>query len=107
MESIHFNSELKVYAKNDHEAFYILTPHFMEQLLVLDKKYRDKISFSFIYNKLYIAIDNRVDNFDIKSFTLIDQSFLNSYTREFQDMKGFITKLKLNSHLFKQLKEDE
>lgn len=101
MESIEFNSEMKVYAKNDHEAFYILTPHFMESILYLDKKYSDKISLSFINNKLYIAIDNRVDNFDIKPFQTVDSSIFDSYIGEFEDMKEFITLLKLNSRLFK------
>ena len=101
MESIAFNSELKVYAKDDHEAFYILTPHFMEKLMKLDRKYHDKITFSFLDNKLYIAVDNRVDNFDIKAFSVVNQAFLRSYVEEFEDMKEFITMLNLTSRMFK------
>ena len=71
MESIDFNSELKAYTDIDHDAFYILTPHFMEKLLFLDKKYNDKINFSFINNKLYISIDTRRDTFDIKLFNML------------------------------------
>lgn len=102
MESIAFNSELKVYAKNDHEAFYILTPQFMEKLLVLDRKYQDKISFSFKNNKLFIAIDNRRDNFDIQAFKPVDESIFDTYMQEFLDMKEFITLLNLTSRLFKE-----
>jgi hypothetical protein len=102
MESIQFNSELKVYAKNDHEAFYILTPQFMEKLMELDRKYYDKITFSFLNNKLYIAVDNRVDNFDIKPFQIVDSSILRSYVEEFEYMKGFITLLNLTSRMFKE-----
>ena len=101
MESITFNSELKVYAKDEHEAFYILTPHFMEKLLELDRKYYDKITFSFLDNKLYIAVDNRVDNFDIKAFTEVNKKFVQSYVDEFEDMKEFITMLNLTSRMFK------
>jgi len=101
MESIAFNSELKVYAKDDHEAFYILTPHFMEKLMELDRKYYDKITFSFLDNKLYIAVDNRVDNFDIKAFQAVNEAFLNSYVEQFEDMKEFITMLNLTSRMFK------
>ena len=101
MESIAFNSELKVYAKDEHEAFYILTPHFMEKLIELDRKYFDKITFSFLDNKLYIAVDNRVDNFDIKAFTVVNQTFLKTYVEEFEDMKEFITMLNLTSRMFK------
>jgi len=104
MESIQFNSELKVYAKNDHEAFYILTPHFMEQLLVLDRKYNDKISFSFINSKLYIAIDSRKDYFDIKPFKPISKSLIEEYKNEFDEIKDFILTLRLNRTLFKKHK---
>ncbi len=101
LESVHFNSELMVFAKDEHEAFYILTPHFMERLLVLDRKYKDKISFSFIDNKLYIAVDNRVDNFDFRPFKPVDSNLIESYLDEFKDMKEFITLLTLTSRLFK------
>ncbi len=101
MESAHFNSELKVYAKDEHEAFYILTPHFMEKLLKLDRKYLNKISFSFKNNKLYIAVDNRRDNFDIQAFKVVDETIFDSYMNEFSDMKEFITLLNLTSRLFK------
>lgn len=101
MESIHFNSEMKVYAEDEHEAFYILTPHFMEKLLVLDRKYRDKISFSFLNNKLYIAIDSRKDYFDVLPFKPLDESLIREYLDEFYDIKEFITLLTLNSRLFK------
>lgn len=103
MESIAFNSELKVYAKDDHEAFYILTPQFMEKLLLLDRKYNDKITFSFLDNKLYIAVDNRVDNFDIKAFRQVNSAFINSYVEEFEDMKEFIAMLSLTSRMFKDV----
>ncbi len=102
LESNLFNSEFKVYAKDEHEAFYILTPHFMERLLVLDRKYRDKISFSFNNNNLFIAVDNRIDTFDIKAFTPVSKDLIDSYVEEFKDMKEFITLLTLNSKLFKQ-----
>lgn len=102
MESIEFNSELKVYAKNDHEAFYILTPHFMERLLILDRKYNDKISFSFINHKLYIAIDTRQDYFDIKAFQPVSRNLIDEYKIEFNDIKEFITLLRLNTTIFKK-----
>ena len=64
MESVDFNSELKVYSENELDAFYLLTPHFMERLIYMDNKYNDKISFSFQDKKLYMAIDNRIDTFE-------------------------------------------
>lgn len=100
-ESVHFNSELKVYAGSEHEAFYILTPDFMEKLLYFDQKYYDKISFSFKDNKLYIAIDTRKDYFDIKAFKTVNASIFKEYQEELRDIQSFIKDLNLNIRLFK------
>lgn len=100
-ESIQFNSELKVYAENDHEAFYILTPQLMERLLYMDSKYNDKITFSFLDNKLFIAIDSRTDSFDIKAFKNIDSSIFKEYQEQLNDIKEFIKVLQLDTKLFK------
>jgi hypothetical protein len=86
-ESIHFNSELHIFAENDHEAFYLLTPHFMEKLIYFDQKYIDKISFSFKDNKLYIAHDSRVDYFDLKAFKHVDEHIFEQYQEELKDIQ--------------------
>lgn len=100
-ESIHFNSEMKIYAENPHEAFYILTPDFMEKLMYFDKKYMDKISFSFKDNHLFVAIDTRKDYFDIKPFKKIDKTILDEYRLELLDIKDLIYTLNLNQKMFK------
>lgn len=101
-ESINFNSELKIYAQSEHEAFYILTPQMMERLLYMDQKYTDKISFSFKNKRLYIAIDSREDYFDIKAFTPVDQTIFQAYHNELENIIDFIKVLQLDEHLFSQ-----
>jgi len=100
-ESIHFNSEFKIYAENEHEAFYILTPDFMEKLIYFDRKYLDKISFSFKHNKLYVAVDTRKDYFDIKAFKKVDSSIFEEYQEELKDIQELVNILKLNVTIFK------
>ncbi len=102
MESVDFNSELKVYAESEIDAFYLLTPHFMERLIYMDNKYNDKISFSFQDRKLYIAINNRINTFDIKAFKEVDHSTIKEYVEEFNDIKSFVKVLKLDDELFKR-----
>lgn len=99
-ESTNFNSELAIYSDNEHDAFYILTPHFMERLLVLDRKYHDKIAFSFINNKLYIAINSCIDTFDLKMFHSLDWSILEDYKKQLNDIKGFVNQLNLDKDIF-------
>jgi hypothetical protein len=101
MESVKFNSEMKVYAESEHEAFYILTPQFMERLIFMDNKYLDKISFSFLDNKLSIAIDSRKDYFDIKAFKTVNKSIISEYNVELNDIKAFIKVLQLDQTLFR------
>ncbi len=99
-ESVEFNSELAIYSDNEHEAFYILTPHFMEKLLELDRKYCNRITFSFINNQLYIAIDTKIDTFDLKMFYPIDESIIEDYRNQLNDIKDFIHHLNLDKSLF-------
>ncbi len=100
-ENVQFNSEIKIYAKNEHEAFYILTPNFMEKIMYMDKKYEDKIGFSFKDNRLYIAIDSRVDHFDLKAFKQVNASIFEEYRNELNDILDFIRILQLDLTLFK------
>lgn len=101
LESIAFNSEYKIYTNNEHDVFYLLTPHLMEKLLVLDRKYQDKIGFSFLDSKLYIAIDNRIDTFDVKDFGDITQSDVDLAIKEIENIIEFVEFLNLTSTLFK------
>ncbi|MFO7811119.1 MAG: DUF3137 domain-containing protein [Candidatus Delongbacteria bacterium] len=85
----------------EHEAFYILTPDFMEKLIYFDRKYMDKISFSFKRNKLFIAIDTRKDYFDLKAFKKVDQTIFNEYQEELKSIQELVKILNLNNTIFK------
>ena len=104
-ESKKFNDHLKVFARCHHEALYILTPHFMESLLVLDQKYHEKIVFSFINKKLYIGINTNKDAFDLKKFTPISRKTFLEYQQELKDIQDFIHELNLEKDLFLNKKE--
>ena len=101
MESVKFNSELQAYSENAHDAFYLLTPHFMERILHLDAKYNDKISFSFTQNKLFIAINSGKDYFDFGAFKPVTSEIFEEYKHEFEDMVEFVKVLKLDETIFK------
>lgn len=92
-ESIRFNQELTVYANGQVEALRLLKPKFMEKLLYLDQRFNDKISFSFIKNKMYIAINHGKDTFDFSPNHKVDENFINAYKEEFINIKAFIKML--------------
>lgn len=102
MESSEFNSEFKIYSDNEHDAFYILTPHFMEKLLELDRIYYDKIGFSFLNNQLYIAVDSRTDSFDVLESGDITIKHVDDAVKELNRLMEFIDYLQLNNSMFKK-----
>jgi hypothetical protein len=101
LESVQFNKKFKTYTTNDHSAFYVLTPHFMEALMDFEKKNRGTIKFSFIDNLLYIGIDNRKDTFELRLFKPINEETLQEFERDLLVVKTVVEELKLNNKIFK------
>ena len=99
-ESLVFNSELRVYAEDKQNAFYLLTPAFMERLLSLDHYFKDQISFSFIDNSLYIAINNRKNTFEFNVKREVDESIFFEYQQEFKHIIKIIETLRISREIF-------
>ncbi len=78
MEDMTFNDEFSVYAEDAHEAFYILTPHYMEKLRSIATVLSCGVMFGFVDNRLVIAVDNRDDSFEANIFEEIDEGKINS-----------------------------
>lgn len=64
MESEEFNKAFMTYAEDDMEAFYILTPDFMECALALGKVHNNKVSLYFHDNKMIVGINDGNDVFE-------------------------------------------
>ncbi len=101
MESITFNKTFSTYSTDDHTAFYILTPHLMEALLEMERTRRGDFYISFINGELFIALDNRRDNFEIPVFGKVDESIGDVFTNQFNIIKEIIDELRLNKNIFK------
>ena len=63
-ESVEFNKCYLTYAEDGMEAFYILTPDFMERAQELGRSHDDKVSFYFVDNKMIIGINDGNDIFE-------------------------------------------
>ena len=61
LEDVRFNEEFDVFSQSPHDTFYLLTPHFMERLLVLKERYKS-IAMCFEYNKVVFAFNEAVNN---------------------------------------------
>ena len=103
MEDTEFNNTFNVYAESEHEAFYVLTPHFMEKLKTITKKINCGIMFCFVDNKLHIAVDNEKDSFEYNVFEPIDEIKIEKeITNDIKLITDFIDELNLDNELFKK-----
>lgn len=89
LESIAFNQQFDVYSKNQHSAFYLLKPAFMEKLLEF-KNIAKRVMFGFKDQSVYIALDTKIDTFDLKMFREIDQKFFEEIKKEIKVIEELI-----------------
>jgi len=101
MESVTFNKKFNTYSTDDHSAYYILTPHIMEKFLELERKRPGAFYFSFINSKMYIALDNRSDSFELNFFGKIDESVIENFNAQLSIIRDVVEELKLNKDIFK------
>lgn len=71
MESEAFNRLYAVSAANPHDAFFVLTPHFMEKIQSFATKYT-RVLIHFTNNNLYVAIEGCPDCFNPSLWKPID-----------------------------------
>ena len=101
LESVQFNKKFKTYTTNDHSAFYVLTPHFMEALMMFEQNNKGNISFSFIDTHLFIGINNFRDTFELKMFRELNMESFKEFEKEIGVVKEVISELKLNRNIYK------
>ncbi len=102
LESVAFNKKFKTYSTNDLTAFYILTPDIMESIFKIEARNPGKISFSFHDGKLFFAINNNKNTFELQMFRKIDNSMIEEFKSDLLVIKDLIISLKLNNKLFKK-----
>ncbi len=104
MEDDEFNKTFSVYAQNEHEAFYILTPHFMERMKGIEKAINGRITFGFINNRLYIALNNDDDSFEYNILKPINEiEIKESIKNDIKIITDFVDELNLDNDLFKEV----
>ena len=104
MESEVFNKQFRVFAQNEHDAFYIITPAFMERVQSLAAHNKGKLLFCFVGNRLHIAIHDNKDSFEPGSvFKRPNEEAVTQKLRsEIGVITQFIDELSLDNDLFKR-----
>ena len=72
MEDVTFNKEFKIFAQNEHDAFYILTPQMMERIRNIANNIEGYLILCFIDNTLHVGIHTNRDSFEPSMMKEID-----------------------------------
>lgn len=102
-ESIEFNNKFGVRCTDEVEAFYILTPHFMETLLDIEKSMEGTIGFAFYNNKVHIGIFSHTDDFEIDWTESFDEDLLVKHEYEIKRIVRLLDSLYKNVNLFTEV----
>lgn len=95
MENEKFNRIYHVYGSSQHEAFYILTPHFMEKLMELNDQFEGDLCIGFIDNQIHVLIDSREDSFEPPLFHEITENEIAKIDRQVRVVTRIIDLLNL------------
>ena len=103
LEDMEFNKMFDVYTDIEHDAFYILTPHFMQKIKDLYKNLDSPIMLCFVDNRLHIALDNGEDSFEYNVFKPINEEEINKdIIKDIKLITDFVNELNLDNDLFRR-----
>jgi hypothetical protein len=102
-ESAAFNKKYRIITGDGHSAFYLLTPHFMEQLVAADEVANSSTLFCFMDGKVHIALYSGRDSFDLKGVKLDSMDNVRQkFRRDLKYMTDTMDELLRNDRLFKE-----
>lgn len=103
MEDTEFNKMFRIYAQNEHDAFYILTPALMEKIKKLASYVNGKLLLCFIDNELHIGLYNYKDSFEHSVYKKIDEEKINDdISKDIKIITNFVDELDLDNSLFRR-----
>lgn len=90
VEDERFNELYSIYASDGTEAFYLLTPAFIEKLIDFEKRFEGRCYFGFWNQKMHIAIDDRKEHFELSLMSSVDEHVLYHHRTEVLMIKEII-----------------
>lgn len=103
MEDSEFNKLFRIYAQDEHDAFYILTPALMEKIKKLTTEIKGKILLCFIDNELHVGLYNNEDSFEYNIYKKINEEKINDdISHDIKIITSFIDELNLDNSLFRR-----
>lgn len=101
LENVEFDKQFLVVAEDQIEARYKLTPALMERMLDYKRKLNTDVSFSFVNNYLYVAINSTLNLFEPHLFKpLTDKDFVARNLVYFDLLTCVVEDLDLNTSIW-------
>lgn len=101
LEDVVFNEKFVVLTKNNIDAFYILTPQVMENVIHLNKTLASELIIIFQKNKIHIGINSQSDRFEPSIHQKINLNEIENQTlKEIKNIINLIDNLNLDNSLF-------
>jgi len=103
-EHVAFNEKYQILTSDPHTAFCILTPHFMEYIINVDKQADAQTYFKFAGNEVHIALFNRRDLFEVNAKEILGGKSVAEIRERIREDVKYITdvidELLINDYLF-------
>lgn len=99
-EVIEFNKKYNTYVNNKEEAYYYLTPVFIQKLLEIEKLFKGTIQFVMDGDYFYVLINNSSDSLEFSIHKPIDEKMLNIIRSQINLGAAIINELKLDTDKF-------
>lgn len=101
VENEAFNNMFCIRAQSEHDAYYILTPHFMEKMMRVTNEIGRRVMFCFVNNQLHVAIFTGKDSFEHSTLHKIDpQKEKEDVIKDIKLITAFVDDLNLDRKLF-------
>jgi hypothetical protein len=101
LEDPEFEKEFCVYADDQVEARYILSPSLMQRIVEFKRKWNTKVYLSFRNSKVYIAIKMKKNLFESRLFkSIVDYKFIEENIRFLILLTGIVEDLNLNTRIW-------
>ncbi len=96
-----FERQFVVIGEDQVESRYLLSPSLMKRLIEYEKRFKKRVSFSFINNKLYISIPIMVNMFEPRIFEPInDKEFIKYNYDYFKLLTDVVCELDLDTRIW-------
>lgn len=101
MENTELNNLFDIYADDQQEARYVLTPNIVESIISFKKKLRSPINFAFKGSRVYCSIQFGMDLFEPKLFSSnVKYEDVRFMTFLFQTNQVLVRELNLNTRIW-------